>query len=67
LPDPIDENWVDFKDITPEWVAEICKKVSEDNDWEANLTAEVEAKKTAPVSMTFEWQKSAPAPVKPTE
>ena len=70
LPDPTDEDWVDFKDITPEWCAEICKKVAEDNDWETSLAAEVEAKKTAPVSMQFEWQKPAPvepAPVEPTE
>ena len=71
LPDP-DDSFIAFEEITPEWCAEICKKVAEDNDWETSLAAEVEAKKTAPVSMQFEWQKPAPvepkpAPVEPAE
>jgi hypothetical protein len=57
-----DDSFIAFEDITPEWVGEICKKTAEDNGWEESIAAEVEAKKTAPVSMQFEWQKPKPAP-----
>ena len=60
LDDPSDD-FTAFEDITPEWVAPICEKASEDNGWKASIEAEIEAKKTAPVSAKFSWQQPQPA------
>ena len=59
------DNFVAFEDITPEWVAPFCQQASEEGGWHASIEAEIEAKKAAPVSAQFEWQK--PQPEAPAE
>ena len=55
----------DIEEITPEWVAPFCQQASEEGGWHASIEAEIEAKKAAPVSAQFEWQK--PQPEAPAE
>tara|TARA_B100000579_G_scaffold203797_1_gene166612 strand:+ start:240 stop:551 length:312 start_codon:yes stop_codon:yes gene_type:complete len=59
LPAPTD-SFVPFEEITPEWVAPFCQQASEEGGWHASIEAEIEAKKAAPVSAKFEWQKPQP-------
>ena len=65
LPAPTEESFIEFSDITPEWVAPFCQQASEEGGWHASIEAEIEAKKSAPVSAQFEWQK--PQPEAPAE
>ena len=60
LPAPTDENFIEFSDITVEGVAPFCQQASEEGGWHASIEAEIEAKKAAPVSAKFEWQKPQP-------
>lgn len=57
--------FVPFEQITPEWAAYFCQQASEEGGWHASIEAEIEAKKAAPVSAQFEWQK--PQPEAPAE
>lgn len=58
-------DFIAFENITAEWCAPICEKAAEDNGWKASIEAEIDAKKVAPVSAQFSWQK--PQPEAPAE
>ena len=66
--DPPSEEFLPFDQITPEWVAPFCQQASEEGGWHSSIEAEIEAKKAAPVSAKFEWQKPQPeAPAEESE
>jgi hypothetical protein len=58
LPDPDEENFIAFEDITEDWCLPVCEKAAADGDWEASMIAEVEAALTRPVSKLFKFQES---------
>ena len=57
LPDPDEADFIPFEDIEESWVVFICEKVAADNDWEASMTAGLEAAKSKPILKPFSFPK----------
>lgn len=52
------ENFIQFKDLTPEWPMAIAERYVEENSWKEHLDKRIEAKRAMPLSGPWPWEEA---------
>ena len=50
------ENFIQFKDLTPEWPMAIAEKYAEENGWKEHLDKRIKVKRAQPKTGPWPWQ-----------
>ena len=56
------ENFIQFKDLTPEWPMAIAERYAEENNWKEQLDKRIEAKRIRPMSGPWPWEEAQEKP-----